>query len=107
MPERVTMACEPGTNVAQVTFDLSLNLYTRHRGKPSMIRQWSDAPPQQWGILPLRFIVGFGFLAHGWAKLTRGPENLAKLLHVIGTPFPAQMAWVVTTRTRAVAALTR
>jgi uncharacterized membrane protein YphA (DoxX/SURF4 family) len=26
-----------------------------------------------WAPLPLRLILGFGFIAHGWAKLSRGP----------------------------------
>jgi hypothetical protein len=25
--------------------------------------------------LPLRLVIGFGFAAHGYAKLSRGPEN--------------------------------
>ena len=27
----------------------------------------------QWVALPLRLVIGFGFMAHGWAKLSRGP----------------------------------
>jgi putative oxidoreductase len=46
--------------------------------------------------LPLRLIVGYGFFAHGLAKFNRGPEKFAKLLAVIGTPFPGMTAWVVT-----------
>jgi len=33
----------------------------------------------QWVPLPLRLIIGFGFMAHGWAKLSRGPSGFAKL----------------------------
>jgi putative oxidoreductase len=32
-------------------------------------------------------IIGFGFMAHGWAKLSRGPPGFEKLLHLIGVPF--------------------
>ena len=28
----------------------------------------------QWVPLPLRLVIGFGFMAHGWAKLSRGPS---------------------------------
>jgi putative oxidoreductase len=35
-------------------------------------------------------------MAHGYAKLTRGPEHFGQLLHQIGVPMPAATAWVVT-----------
>ena len=47
-----------------------------------------------WALLPLRLMVGFGFAAHGWAKLSRGPENFASILAFIGVPQPHVMAWV-------------
>jgi putative oxidoreductase len=50
---------------------------------------------REWPLLALRFVVGYGFLAHGLAKATRGPAAFAKLLHVIGVPFPAISAWAV------------
>jgi putative oxidoreductase len=50
----------------------------------------------QWAVLPLRLIIGFGFMAHGWAKWSRGPEKFGELLHQIGLPFPGFTAWVVT-----------
>ncbi|HEX5199100.1 MAG TPA: DoxX family protein [Actinoplanes sp.] len=50
----------------------------------------------RWGLVPLRLVVGFGFLAHGWAKWSRGPAGFAKLLAQIGVPLPQVTAWVVT-----------
>jgi putative oxidoreductase len=50
----------------------------------------------QWAPLPLRLIIGFGFMAHGWAKLSRGPSGFAKLLAQIGAPLPEGTAWVST-----------
>ena len=47
-----------------------------------------------WSPLPLRLIVGYGFMAHGFAKLTRGPESFAALLHALGVPAPGVMAWL-------------
>jgi len=44
--------------------------------------------------LPLRFIVGFGFLQHGFAKLIRGPEAFAATLHGLSVPAPHLMAWI-------------
>lgn len=52
--------------------------------------------PHRWTLLPLRLAVGIGFLAHGAAKWSRGPEKFAKLLQYIGTPFPVPTAWMVT-----------
>src|SRR5712675_311817 len=50
----------------------------------------------QWAPLPLRLVIGFGFMAHGWAKLSRGPAGFAKLLAQIGAPLPEATAWVST-----------
>ena len=50
----------------------------------------------QWVPLPLRLIIGFGFMAHGWAKLSRGPSGFAKLLVQIGAPLPEATAWLST-----------
>jgi putative oxidoreductase len=52
--------------------------------------------PVRWALVPLRLIVGFGFLAHGWAKWSRGPAGFARLLAQIGAPLPQLTAWVVT-----------
>ena len=46
--------------------------------------------------LPIRVVIGFGFLVHGWAKLSRGPAGFAKLLHQIGVPAPLFTAWTAT-----------
>ncbi len=50
----------------------------------------------QWVPVPLRLIIGFAFMAHGWAKLTRGPTGFARLLTQIGAPFPEATAWLST-----------
>jgi putative oxidoreductase len=51
---------------------------------------------QDWAPLLLRLIIGFGFMAHGWAKLSRGPDKFAGVLTWIGVPFPHFMAWLTT-----------
>src|SRR5262245_9402806 len=43
--------------------------------------------------MPLRVIVGYGFLAHGFAKIMNGPDHFAALLHALGVPAPQLMAW--------------
>ena len=52
--------------------------------------------PSRWMLLPLRFIMGAGFLAHGLAKWNRGPAKFGLLLQHAGVPFPLQTAWFVT-----------
>jgi len=47
----------------------------------------------RWAPLPLRLIVGFGFIAHGYAKLAKGPEAFVAIVHAIGVPAPYLMAW--------------
>jgi putative oxidoreductase len=48
---------------------------------------------RSWYAIPLRLIVGYGFMEHGYAKLAHGPEAFAAILHAIGTPLPALFAW--------------
>ncbi|WMT77035.1 DoxX family protein [Bradyrhizobium sp. Ash2021] len=48
----------------------------------------------RWAPLPLRLIVGYGFAAHGFAKLLRGADNFSGLLHAMGLPFPHVFAWI-------------
>jgi len=43
--------------------------------------------------VPLRLIVGYGFLEHGLAKWHKGPEAFAAILQAIGVPAPQWMAW--------------
>ena len=47
-----------------------------------------------WAPIPLRLIVGYGFMEHGFAKLSRGPEVFAAILHTMGVPAPHLMAWL-------------
>ena len=45
--------------------------------------------------LLLRLIIGFGYMAHGWVKLSRGPAGFEKLLIYTGVPFPHITSWLV------------
>ena len=49
-----------------------------------------------WAALPLRLIIGYGFMVHGYAKLSRGPETFATVLHTLGVPAPLFLSWVTT-----------
>jgi putative oxidoreductase len=48
----------------------------------------------RWTPIPLRLIVGFGFIEHGLAKLSRGPDAFAAILQALAVPAPHFMAWV-------------
>jgi len=42
---------------------------------------------QSAAALALRLIIGLGFMAHGWAKISRGTAGFEKLLAQEGVPF--------------------
>jgi len=50
-------------------------------------------PIARWAPIPLRVIVGYGFMEHGFAKLAKGPDAFANILQAIGVPGPHFMAW--------------
>lgn len=64
--------------------------------KKSRLARFAVAPwplPDGWQALPLRLIVGFGFLEHGFAKLARGPDAFIAILHAMGMPFAELLGW--------------
>jgi DoxX-like protein len=65
----------------QVMNDVVLKLLTRF-------------PMARWSPVPLRLIVGYGFMQHGFAKLSRGPGAFAAILQTMGVPVPHFMAWL-------------
>lgn len=57
------------------------------------MRTGTYASVRRWSAVPLRLIVGCGFLAHGYAKIVNGPDHFAAALHALGVPAPEAMAW--------------
>src|SRR5215470_3711 len=51
---------------------------------------------QRWVAIPVRMILGVGFMVHGWAKWNRGPAAFAELLQQAHVPLPLANAWLVT-----------
>jgi putative oxidoreductase len=49
---------------------------------------------RRWAAIPLRLIVGYGFLAHGYAKIVTGPEHFVGMLRALGVPAPQLMGWM-------------
>jgi putative oxidoreductase len=54
---------------------------------------WAGRLPADAWPLALRAIFGYGMLAHGFAKLSRGPDSFAAILQTLGVPIPHLMAW--------------
>src|SRR6266571_8730261 len=54
----------------------------------------SRAPIARWAPIPLRLIVGYGFMEHGVAKLARGLEAFPAILQALGVPAPHVMGWL-------------
>jgi putative oxidoreductase len=51
-------------------------------------------PMARWSPIPLRLIVGYGFMQYGFAKLSRGPDAFVAILQMMGVPYPHFMAWL-------------
>ncbi len=69
-------------------------------GTPTaMLESWTERlanVSSSWSALPLRLVIGYGFVAHGYAKLSRGPETFAVVLHTLGVPTPLFLSWLTT-----------
>src|SRR6266852_1080598 len=48
----------------------------------------------RWAVLPMRLLVGYGFIEHGFAKLSRGPDAFAGILQQLGVPLPHVATWL-------------
>lgn len=48
----------------------------------------------RWAPLPLRLMVGYGFIEHGVAKLTKGSDKFAAILYAMHVPAFHWMAWL-------------
>jgi putative oxidoreductase len=73
------------------TLKTKLSWATGTFGLQQLISRWH---PARWAPIPLRLIVGYGFIAHGLAKLEKGPERFVDILQAIGSPAPHLMAWL-------------
>src|SRR5258706_9771620 len=54
----------------------------------------SRSPIARWAPIPLRLIVGYGFMEHGFAKLARGFDAFPAILQALGVPAPHLMGWL-------------
>ncbi len=65
----------------------------KQTGRAAPLQFLSRFPIARWAPIPLRLIVGYGFMEHGFAKLAKGPDVFATILQAIGVPGPHFMAW--------------
>ncbi|HVJ33157.1 MAG TPA: DoxX family protein [Terriglobia bacterium] len=77
---------------------MSQSLHDHHAASPAAASDWFShrslaALIASLAPLPLRLIVGYGFMEHGFAKLARGSDSFATILAAIGVPEPHLMAW--------------
>jgi uncharacterized membrane protein YphA (DoxX/SURF4 family) len=70
----------------------SLIIETMIRARDVTLDSSSRFPIARWAPLPLRLIVGFGFMQHGFSKLSRGSDAFVAILHALGVPAPHFMA---------------
>ena len=62
-------------------------------GRLISVHAWITSKLGHYAAMPLRLFVGYGFMAHGYAKIAHGPEHFINILHAIGVPAPELMGW--------------
>jgi putative oxidoreductase len=94
-----TAAPETETSGAVLTQekDIFMHFVNAFEGKETA---WSErlnrlrVIASRWAPLPIRLIIGYGFMAHGVAKIIKGPDAFAAILYAIHVPMPHLTALV-------------
>ena len=63
------------------------------QARPAAATRISSAM-QRYAAIPLRVIVGGGFIQHGWAKIVKGPDAFAAILQALHVSFPHLSAYL-------------
>jgi putative oxidoreductase len=58
----------------------------------SLMELSNSMPLASWAPVPLRLIVAYGFMEHGFAKLSKGVDAFAAIFQAMGVPDPHFMA---------------
>jgi putative oxidoreductase len=61
--------------------------------RPQCLSAWMNSKFSPLAMLPLRLVVGYGFMAHGYAKVIHGPEHFVAIVRAMGVPAPEIMGW--------------
>jgi putative oxidoreductase len=83
-PTRWAMPLHHVANLNSKTGNLTMNALVASYARLTTLPEGGA-----WYAIPLRLIVGYGFMEHGYAKLARGPESFVNILHAIGVPEPS------------------
>jgi putative oxidoreductase len=90
-----------GTSIFQI-LERTMTNQSSHHNQPNIMESASaffrlTISPHPvaagWYAVPLRLIVGLGFIEHGYAKLSRGAQAFITILHAIGMPFADLLGW--------------
>src|SRR5215472_15851628 len=60
----------------------------------TVAQSWGRSALARWAPIPLRLVVGYGFMEHGVAKIARGPDAFSAILQALRVPAPHLMAWL-------------
>ena len=91
-PDRPVLVSWKRVPISQWRWSLQLLSWMRLLAAPGGSSE--RLPLARWAPIPLRLIVGLGFMQHGLAKLSRGPDAFASILHALRVPAPYLMAWL-------------
>jgi putative oxidoreductase len=80
--------------MASVAFFLIVNQMIMDFNYPTHLYRSTLSKYKHWAAIPLRLIVGYGFMAHGYAKIVNGPDHFIAILHALGVPAPQLMGWL-------------
>jgi putative oxidoreductase len=62
----------------------------------NLMNRCRELIPAHWHTtyaIPLRLMVGYGFMEHGYAKILHGPDAFISILHTLQVPAPAILGW--------------
>src|SRR5262249_14170025 len=96
-PRAGTMPASPTSRTPMATTGCYRNGATEDRKgylRSEVVAMFNRIKSPTWAPVPLRLIIGFGFMEHGYAKLLKGPDAFAYILYGLGVPAPHLMAWL-------------
>lgn len=71
-----------------------MSLLSTMKLRDALIDPFTRSRIARWAPIPLRLIVGYGFMEHGFAKLSKGPDAFTAILQALAVPMPHFMTWV-------------
>jgi putative oxidoreductase len=91
--KRIQLTPNDATHIKNCYDNSAATLRCRQEFLDTWIQLLYRRPLARWAPIPLRLIVGYGFMQHGVAKLSKGPDAFATILHALNVPAPHLMVW--------------